>query len=92
MDSFTAPGSDGFLGVLKNHAPMVTLLKQGIVNIQINNKQKLYAINNGVLEVDHKSHVVLLADDAVEQDDRRWYEIFLKKYLRKIFLIKRWLL
>lgn len=59
--SITAPGVLGELQVLAGHVPFVTSLKQGMLNIEKEDKttQKL-PIEGGILEVKEKEVVVLV--------------------------------
>ena len=66
IDSLQLPGVEGSFGVLKNHIPIVTLLKKGLVTIKQQNQSKYFSINSGILEVNAKTDVLLLADEAVE--------------------------
>jgi F-type H+-transporting ATPase subunit epsilon len=58
----TFPGADGFFQLLNNHAPLVSLLKAGLVEYKTKeaSRSKL-KITGGVVEV-LKNKVVLLAD------------------------------
>ena len=56
------PGIDGSLEMLNNHAPIISILKQGKVKIIDKDKnQQFFDINGGVIEV-HKNKVILLAE------------------------------
>jgi F-type H+-transporting ATPase subunit epsilon len=56
------PGIDGSFEVLKNHAPLITILAKGEVRIQeINNKIQLFMVNGGVVEV-LRNKVLVLAE------------------------------
>jgi F-type H+-transporting ATPase subunit epsilon len=58
--SLIAPGALGYLGVLRDHAPLVTTLKDGVLIITPQNKQKLfYKISGGLLEVRHNEAYLL---------------------------------
>jgi len=57
----TFPGSDGSFQVLNNHAPLVGLLKEGIVEYKSQDGAKQVKITGGVVEV-LKNKVILLAD------------------------------
>ncbi|WP_299672348.1 hypothetical protein [uncultured Polaribacter sp.] len=41
VDSFSAPGSDGEFQILDNHAPIVSILKEGIVKIHVHSQDHL---------------------------------------------------
>jgi F-type H+-transporting ATPase subunit epsilon len=55
------PGADGSFQVLNNHAPLVSLLKDGVVEYKTKEKTERVAITGGVVEV-LKNQVILLAD------------------------------
>lgn len=57
----TFPGSDGSFQVLDNHAPLISLLKEGLVEYKSKEGSNSLRITGGVLEV-LKNKVVLLAD------------------------------
>jgi F-type H+-transporting ATPase subunit epsilon len=58
----TFPGSDGSFQVMDNHAPLISLLKEGVVEYKSakESSQKIM-ITGGVVEV-LKNKVILLAD------------------------------
>jgi F-type H+-transporting ATPase subunit epsilon len=57
----TFPGEDGSFQILNNHAPLVSLLKEGIVEYKSKNQTDQIHITGGVVEV-LKNKVILLAD------------------------------
>lgn len=58
----TFPGSDGSFQVLNNHAPLVSLLKEGVVEYKTSERETTQvAITGGVVEV-LKNKVIVLAD------------------------------
>ncbi|MFI5141918.1 MAG: ATP synthase F1 subunit epsilon [Bacteroidia bacterium] len=59
--SLTVPGSEGSLGVLNNHAPMIASLKKGKVKVVTASETKNFDIKGGVIEV-LKNKVVVLAE------------------------------
>ncbi|MGR3173932.1 MAG: ATP synthase F1 subunit epsilon [Candidatus Scalindua sp.] len=62
----TAHGSDGYLGVLPEHAPLITTLEPGPLSITEPDEKKVtFTVNRGIMEV-RKNKVVVLAD-AVEE-------------------------
>jgi F-type H+-transporting ATPase subunit epsilon len=60
----TFPGADGSFQVLDNHAPLISLLKEGVVEYKSKEASQSVAITGGVVEV-LKNKVVLLADGIV---------------------------
>lgn len=61
----TFPGADGSFQVMKDHAPLVSLLKQGIVEYKGKEISATVAITGGVVEV-LSNKVILLADGIQE--------------------------
>ena len=57
----TFPGADGSFQVLNNHAPLISLLKDGVVEYKTKEATNHVKITGGVVEV-LKNKVVLLAD------------------------------
>jgi len=60
----TFPGSDGSFQVLNNHAPIISLLKQGVVEYKTKDNTSQVNITGGVVEV-LKNKVIVLADGTV---------------------------
>jgi F-type H+-transporting ATPase subunit epsilon len=58
-DLVTVPGTSGFIGILNNHAPLVSSLSKGEVKIVLDNKEEFFKIDGGVVEVLKNSVVVL---------------------------------
>ncbi|MCC6252610.1 MAG: ATP synthase F1 subunit epsilon [Bacteroidia bacterium] len=61
IKSVTLPGSDGLLGILNNHAPMISALKAGKVKITDNSGVQTFTIKGGVVEV-LKNKIIVLAE------------------------------
>ena len=59
----TFPGADGSFQVMDNHAPLISLLKEGLVEYKSKDTSNSIRITGGVVEV-LKNKVVLLADGA----------------------------
>jgi F-type H+-transporting ATPase subunit epsilon len=63
--SATFPGSEGEFGVLPNHAALLTSLKVGVIDIELENgTRESIAINWGFVKVE-ESKITVLADGAV---------------------------
>ena len=58
----TVPGIDGSLGILNNHAPLISALKKGEVKVTTTDgNQEVFEIGGGVAEV-LKNKVIILAE------------------------------
>jgi len=56
------PGIDGSLGILNNHAPLITTLAKGDVLVRKEDgSEEKFSVNGGVLEV-LKNKVIILAE------------------------------
>lgn len=54
------PGTDGLLGILNDHAPLVSTLKAGQVKLTVEKgEEKFFDINGGVVEVLNNKIMVL---------------------------------
>lgn len=64
VESVIAPGAEGNLGILPRHAPLLTILKPGVVYYRkVGGKTERLAISGGVLEAG-PDKVIILADGA----------------------------
>lgn len=64
VEMVIAPGADGVLGILPRHAPLMSNLKPGALEVRIAGQEpRFIAIGGGFMEV-QPDHVVVLADAA----------------------------
>ena len=68
VDEVIAPGIEGELTVLPMHAPLMTMIKPGIMRIVKGNEDIDMAITGGFLEV-RNDRVTILADAAERAED-----------------------
>jgi F-type H+-transporting ATPase subunit epsilon len=57
------PGADGYLGILPGHAPLITLLKAGVLSYRRAGRSEAFAVSSGFAEV-LEDRVSVLADSA----------------------------
>lgn len=62
----SAPGSEGSLGILPGHVPMLTALGEGEVHILGEGEGKRVQVEGGFLSVDH-DRVTIVTDSAQVQ-------------------------
>jgi len=67
-DEVVAPGGEGQLGILPNHAPLMTTLTIGALHIKRNGGEDTLFVGGGFMEV-HNNNVIILADDAENAND-----------------------
>jgi F-type H+-transporting ATPase subunit epsilon len=87
VDIIVAPGILGELGILPNHAPLLTTLKYGILSVRWGSEEELFTIAGGVMEV--QPDIVTVLADAAEnvaeidiaraEDARRRAQEYLEK-------------
>jgi F-type H+-transporting ATPase subunit epsilon len=73
VDAVNLPGSEGRLGILPNHTPLLTTLGFGEVVVRKNGEEEYFAIGGGLAEI-QPDRVIVLADSAehvAEIDIRR---------------------
>jgi F-type H+-transporting ATPase subunit epsilon len=67
-DIVDVPGSDGQLGILPEHAPLLALLGAGPLQIKLQGEIDILFISGGFLEVSH-DRVTILADTAENAEE-----------------------
>ena len=70
VDSVTLPGSDGELGILPEHVPLITTLDTGIVSYISGSQKQSLVVHWGYAQVEGERVTVLaeLAESAAEID------------------------
>jgi F-type H+-transporting ATPase subunit epsilon len=67
-DMVSAPGTEGRMGILPQHAALLTFLAPGALNIKLRGEEETLFVSGGFLEVSNNS-VTVLADTAEHADD-----------------------
>lgn len=62
-DIVVVPGVGGEMGVLPNHAPLLSTLKFGILKVRTKDQEQVFTIAGGVIEV-QPDLITVLADSA----------------------------
>jgi F-type H+-transporting ATPase subunit epsilon len=68
VDIVVLPGVSGEMGILPHHAPVLTILKYGVIKIRHNGKEELFTVAGGMAEV-QPDIVTILADAAENVED-----------------------
>ena len=66
VTSVTLPGSKGSFQILNNHAPLVSSLDKGVVDIKTETGEETFTIDSGVVEVQNNK-VIILAESLIEE-------------------------
>jgi len=67
-DMVIAPGSEGEMGILPNHAPLLTNLGIGVLRVRHGGREEVFVISGGVMEV-RPTVVTVLADVGENIDE-----------------------
>ena len=68
VDSVNLPGTEGRMGILPNHSPLLSALDFGEVVVRTGGREEYFAIGGGFVEV-QPDHVTILADSAEQADE-----------------------
>lgn len=68
VDAVTVPTANGEVGILQNHAPLISALRAGILSYTKSGVTERLAIAGGFLEVS-RNNVSVLADTAERADE-----------------------
>jgi len=67
VDIVVLPGADGEMGILPNHAPVLTTLDFGVIKIRQDSEESVFTVTGGVAEV--QPEIVTVLADAAEHID-----------------------
>ena len=68
VDMVIAPGSEGELGILPHHTPLMTMLKPGELLLKKGTEEVSLAVSGGFLEI-RPDRVIVLADAAERAEE-----------------------
>jgi F-type H+-transporting ATPase subunit epsilon len=68
VDVLIAPGTEGQLAILPHHAPLMTTLDFGVLEMRRGGNSEFFAVSGGFMEV-RNDRVVILADAAESAAD-----------------------
>jgi len=68
VNSVVVPATEGYLGVLSNHAPIITGLQAGLIKYRLEGKNYYLAVSSGFMEVS-QNKVTILADTAEKPEE-----------------------
>lgn len=68
VDIVVLPGLAGEMGILPHHAPVLAILKYGVIKVRRNGKEDLFTVAGGMAEV-QPNIVTILADAAENVED-----------------------
>ena len=63
VEEVQVPAKDGYMGILPQHAPLMTELGTGVLSYRLDQQYRYMALHDGIMEV-LPDHVRILADAA----------------------------
>ena len=63
-DMVTVPGTEGYMGVMAGHAPIVTTLRAGMIDVNADGRDDRYFIRGGFAEIG-PTKITVLAEEAI---------------------------
>jgi len=67
-DMVTIPATEGYMGVMAGHAPVVTTLRPGMIDVSNNGTDTRFFIRGGFAEIS-AAKINVLADEAIPMDE-----------------------
>ena len=64
VDMVTVPGTEGYMGVIAGHAPLVSTLRAGMIDMQDEGVDTRFFIRGGFVEI-NPTKVTVLAEEAI---------------------------
>jgi F-type H+-transporting ATPase subunit epsilon len=64
VDIVVLPGAAGEMGILPHHAPVLAILKYGVIKVRKDGKEELFTVAGGLAEV--QPNIVTILADAAE--------------------------
>ena len=68
VESVTVPGTKGSFQVLKDHAPLISTIDIGIIDVKKNNEKEHFTTGGGTIEV-LKNKITILVDSIEKVED-----------------------
>jgi len=68
VDMVTVPGTEGYMGVLAGHSPLVSPLRAGMIDIQDDGQDTRFFIRGGFVEI-NPAKVTVLAEEAIPMSE-----------------------
>jgi F-type H+-transporting ATPase subunit epsilon len=80
----TIPSYEGEMGILKDHIPLITFLRPGLIKIKTNENEKSFFIEDGTVEFSN-NNLLILTSTAKNLDnlDKNYIESIIKESQEK---------
>lgn len=71
VTSVTLPGVDGSFQILNHHAPIVSILKEGVVKIAAENFHFGKEVISKFIKIDEKTYTLAINSGTIEMNDNK---------------------
>ena len=81
----TIPSYEGQMGILKDHIPLITFLRPGLITIKENSGEKIFFIEDGTVEFSNNSLLILTSTaKSLDSLERNLIDTIIKNSQEKI--------
>jgi len=81
----TIPSYEGQMGILKDHIPLITFLRPGLIIIKENSGEKIFFIEDGTVEFSNNSLLILTSTaKSLDNLDKNSIDTIIKNSQEKI--------
>ena len=81
----TIPSYEGQMGILKDHIPLITFLRPGLITIKENSGEKIFFIEDGTVEFSNNSLLILTSTaESLDSLDKNSIDMIIKNSQEKI--------
>ena len=81
----TIPSYEGQMGILKDHIPLITFLRPGLIIIKENSGEKIFFIEDGTVEFSNNSLLILTSTaKSLDSLDKNSIDTIIKNSQEKI--------
>jgi F-type H+-transporting ATPase subunit epsilon/F-type H+-transporting ATPase subunit delta len=76
----TIPAYEGQIGILRDHIPLITFLRPGLITIKKDNEEKLFFAEEGTVEFVNNNLLILSSSvKSLDELDKNTIEIIIKE-------------
>ena len=81
----TIPSYEGQMGILKDHIPLITFLRPGLITIKENSGEKIFFIDEGTVEFSNNSLLILTSTaKSLDSLEKNFIDTIIKDSQEKI--------
>ena len=87
VSEVVVPAYEGEMGILKDHIPLITFLRPGLIIIKENSREKKFFIEDGTVEFSNNSLLILTSTaESLDSLDKNSIDMIIKNSQEKNIL------